>query len=289
MAQRVASGASGRMNRRFLFVAILLAALAFVLVYVKIADGGGSSSSSNVAAGDQQVVVAKVPIKERTTITADMLDVKSVPLNSVATGAFTNAADVLGKVTKFPVQANQQVLVSAVVDTARPTIGATLAGVVPTGQRGFSIPASQVSNAGGLILPGDWVDVVWLCCDTGPVLTKTVLKNIQVVAVAQEVVSSGPVGSASPAASGTATTSTNPIAATASKPDPAAGSVTVLLTPDQVQLLYLAESSGKLRLDLRGPGDTDLPATAPYRFDQLLTPDELNGLPNELKPNGYKR
>lgn len=289
MAQRVASGASGRMNRRFLFVAILLAALAFVLVYVKIADGGGSSSPSSVAAGDQQVVVAKVPIKERTTITADMLDVKSVPLNSVATGAFTNAADVLGKVTKFPVQANQQVLVSAVVDTARPTIGATLAGVVPTGQRGFSIPASQVSNAGGLILPGDWVDIVWLCCDNAPVISKTVLKNIQVVAVAQEVVSSGPVGSASPAAAGTATTSTNPIAATAAKPDPAAGSVTVLLNPDQVQLLYLAESSGKLRLDLRGPGDTDLPATAPTLLTQLLTLDELNGLPNELKPNGYKR
>jgi pilus assembly protein CpaB len=273
------------MNRRFLFVAILLAALAFVLVYVKIADTGGSSSNSSTAAGDQQVVVAKIPIKERTTITADMLDVKSVPLNSVATGAFTDPTAVLGKVTKFPVQANQQVLTSSVVDTARPTLGATLAGVVPTGQRGYSIPASQVSNAGGLILPGDWVDVVWLCCDNAPIISKTVLKNIQVVAVAQEIVSSGPVGSSTP----TGGESTNPIAASAAKPDPGAGSVTVLLNPDQVQLLNLAESSGKLRLDLRGPGDTDLPATAPTLFNQLLPIDDLNGLPNELKPEGYKR
>jgi pilus assembly protein CpaB len=279
------------MNRRFLFVAILLAALAFVLVYVKIADTGGSSSNSSTAVGDQQVVVAKVPIKERTTITADMLDVKSVPLNSVATGAFTDPTAVLGKVTKFPVQANQQVLTSSVVDTARPTLGATLAGVVPTGQRGYSIPASQVSNAGGLILPGDWVDVVWLCCDNAPIISKTVLKNIQVVAVAQEIVSSGPVGSSTPTGGTGAggTGSTNPIAASAAKPDPGAGSVTVLLNPDQVQLLNLAESSGKLRLDLRGPGDTDLPATAPTLINQLLPIDDLNGLPNELKPEGYKR
>jgi pilus assembly protein CpaB len=258
---------------------------------VKIADTGGSSSNSSTAVGDQQVVVAKVPIKERTTITADMLDVKSVPLNSVATGAFTDPTAVLGKVTKFPVQANQQVLTSSVVDTARPTLGATLAGVVPTGQRGYSIPASQVRNAGGLILPGDWVDVVCLSCDNAPIISKTVLKNIQVVAVAQEIVSSGPVGSSTPTGGTGAggTGSTNPIAASAAKPDPGAGSVTVLLNPDQVQLLNLAESSGKLRLDLRGPGDTDLPATAPTLINQLLPIDDLNGLPNELKPEGYKR
>jgi Flp pilus assembly protein CpaB len=127
--------------------------------------------------------------------------------------------------------------------------------------------------------------VVWLCCDNAPIISKTVLKNIQVVAVAQEIVSSGPVGSSTP----TGGESTNPIAASAAKPDPGAGSVTVLLNPDQVQLLNLAESSGKLRLDLRGPGDTDLPATAPTLFNQLLPIDDLNGLPNELKPEGYKR
>jgi Flp pilus assembly protein CpaB len=131
---------------------------------------------------------------------------------------------------------------------------------------------------------------VWLCCDNGSIIVKTVMKNVQVVAVAQAIVSSGPVGSSTPSAAGAGGTgTTNPIAAQDAKPDPAAGSVTVLLNPDQVQLLYLAESSGKLRLDLRGPGDTDLPATAPTLFTELLTAEELNGLPNELKPAGFNR
>ena len=42
-----------------------------------------ASSGGTARAGDQQVVVAQVPIKQRTTITADMLEVKSVPLNAV--------------------------------------------------------------------------------------------------------------------------------------------------------------------------------------------------------------
>ena len=65
--------------------------------------------------------------------------------------------------------------------------------------------------------------------------------------------------------------------------------MTVLLSPEEVQTLYLAELSGKLRYDLRGVGDTAVPATAPTIFTQILSQEELNGLPNELKPEGFKR
>ena len=97
MAQRAASGAQGRTNRRFLLVAILLAGLSAALVYAKI-SANDTTHSTTVAAGDQQVVVAKIPIKERTTITAAMLEVKSVPLNSVALGAFTGVVGAVGRV-----------------------------------------------------------------------------------------------------------------------------------------------------------------------------------------------
>ena len=193
MAQRVAGGAQGRTNRRFLLVAILLAGLSAALVYAKISANDGSSTTTKAVAGDQQVVVAKVPIKERTTITAAMLEVKSVPLNTVAVGAFTDVPTAVGKVTKFPVEVNQQLVGSAVIDTARPIADAALSYVVPTGKRAMSISASQVANAGGLILPGDWVDIIWGCCSDRPVVTKTLLRNIQVAAVAQSIVPPGPV------------------------------------------------------------------------------------------------
>jgi Flp pilus assembly protein CpaB len=280
------------MNTRFLLVAILLAGLSAALVYAKIsADSGGSGPST--ASGDQQVVVAKTVIKQRTTITRDMLEVKNVPLNTVATGAYTDVNDLVGKVTKFPLEINQQVIASAVVDTARPTLGAAISEVVPTGRRAMSIPASQVSNVGGLILPGDWVDVLWICCDSNPIVSKTLLRNVQVAAVAQAVVSSGPVVSSTPAASASPAAGAggdgNPVAADQLKADPGAPSVVLLLTPDEAQILFLADEAGTLRLDARNLGDTDLPPTAPTIYTQILTEQDIAALPNEMKPDGYKR
>ena len=259
-------------------------------------SAGDTSTSTKVAAGDQQVVVAKVPIKERTTITAAMLDVKSVPLNTIALGAFTDVPTAVGKVTKFPVEVNQQLVSAAVIDTSRPITNAALSYVVPTGKRAMSISASQVANAGGLILPGDWVDIVWGCCSDKAIVTKTLLRNIQVVAVAQTIVSSGPVTSANPTAAAGAPAaapgvSTNPVAASNAIPVPEASTVTLLLTPQEVQILFLAESNGKLRLSERGVGDQDTPDTGYVIITQpqLLPVDALRDLPDALKPDGYKR
>jgi pilus assembly protein CpaB len=296
MAQRAAGGAQGRTNRRFLLVAILLAGLSAALVYAKI-SANDTTHSTSVAVGDQQVVVAKIPIKERTTITASMLEVKSVPLNSVAVGAYTDITGAVGKVTKYPVEVNQQLVGSAVIDTSRPIANAALSLVVPTGKRAMSISASQVGNAGGLILPGDWVDNVWGCCTDRLVITKTLLRNIQVVAVAQSIVPSGPVTNtnlnATPAvgAPAVAPGSTNPVAASAAVAVPEAATVTLLLTPEESQILFLAESGGKLRLTERGVGDQDTPDTPNVLINQpqLLPLDAVSSLPDSLKPDGYKR
>lgn len=294
MAQRVVGSAQGRMNRRFLLVAVLLAGLSAALVYAKISSDSGGTSSPNISAGDSQVVVAKVPIKQRTTITPAMLEVKSVRL-PLATGAFTTVQDAVGKVTKFPIEVNQQVVASSVVDTSRPIADAALSYVVPTGRRAMSISASQVANAGGLILPGDWVDIIWGCCSDRAVVTKTLLRNVQVAAVAQSIVSSGPVtnvtANPTPGAPVAPGGSTNPVAADTTQAAPDASTVTLLLTPEEVQILFLAESNGKLRLDLRGPGDQDTPDTGVTIVTQpeLLPLEALSGLPDALKPDGYKR
>jgi pilus assembly protein CpaB len=282
------------MNRRFLLVAVLLAGLSAALVYAKISSDSGGTTSPNISAGDSQVVVAKVPIKQRTTITPAMLEVKSVRL-PLATGAFTTVQDAVGKVTKFPIEVNQQVVASSVVDTSRPIADAALSYVVPTGRRAMSISASQVANAGGLILPGDWVDIIWGCCSDRAVVTKTLLRNVQVAAVAQSIVSSGPVtnvtANPTPGAPVAPGGSTNPVAADTTKAAPDAATVTLLLTPEEVQILFLAESNGKLRLDLRGPGDQDTPDTGVTIVTQpeLLPLEALSGLPDALKPDGYKR
>lgn len=296
MAQRVAGGAAaGRLNRRFLLVAILLAGLSAALVYAKISAGGGGSGSGKAVAGDTAVVVARVPIKQRTLITGSMIEVKNVPANAVAAGALTNVEDVVNKVTKFPIEVNQQIVTTAVVDTSKPTAGDALAPVVPDGKRAFSISASQVLTAGGLLLPGDYVDVVWVCCEKGIewqgasggktfstsaiVLSRPVVQNVQVAAVAQSIVPSGPVGSAGGAGAGGGTgASGDPVAANTPKQIPDATTITLLVTPDQANILLMAEATGTLRAALRNPGDAALiPAGNEIQFvtPGLIPPDVM--------------
>lgn len=287
MAQRAASSSQGRLNRRFLLVAILLAGLSAALVYARIAATDDGSSGST-AVGDQKVVVARVAIKQRTTITADMLEVKNLSANSVTAGVFVTVEEAVGKVTKFPIEVNQQVVATSVVDTSRPVTSAAIAYVVPTGKRAVSIQASQVQTAGGLILPGDWIDMVWTCCSDQQVISKTILKNVQVAAVAQTIVSSGPVTSATP---GTAAGASDglPVAADQAAIVPDAATITLLLSPEEVQQILLAEGRGQLRATSRGIGDTTVQSSANTLLTDILPESDVALLPEELKPEGYKR
>ena len=284
MARSVAGAAPGRTNRRFLIVAILFASLSGALFYAWMASQSGDNvgGGGSVAAGSQQVVVAKTVIKQRTEITADMLEVKSIPANAVVSGGFTTLADVIGKTAKLPIEANQQVVLSSVVDTTGSTDA--LAQVVPNLRRAYAISASQVTTAGGLILPGDYVDIYWICCEGGAILAKTVVQNIQVAAIAQNIVNAGPVASSD----GTGIEG-DPVSAGQEQNDPEAVTITLLVTPEQAHLLLLAEQSGPLRAALRGVNDTAIaPDNELFTSTLKLLPLEvLQTLPRELWPDGY--
>lgn len=279
MARTIAGAAPGRTNRRFLIIALLFAVVSAVLAYTALSRGGGDGGGGSAVAGDAQVVVAKRAIQQRTVITADMLELRTVPANLVVGGAFTNVTDAVDKVTKFPLEANQQIGVTTVVDTQNPTGDATLAQVVPTGRRAVSISSSQVISAGGLILPGDYVDVVWVCCDDVAALAKTVLQNVQVAAVAQNLVDAGP-------AAGT----DNPSPAGDAEGDAEASTVTLLLTPEEAHLVRIAEVSGPLSVTLRGPGDGNVAAPEnDYTLAIDLLPVAIvQQLPEAFWPDGYK-
>ena len=285
MARTAAGSLPGRTNRKFLIVALLFGALTAVLFYALTANRSSSTKATTTSATQGPVVVARVPISQRTAITADMLEVKNLPIDARVAGAYSSVNDVVGKVTKFPIDVNQQVVANAIVDTTRPVVGAALDDVIPAGRRAMSIQASQLSNAGGLILPGDYVDIVWICCQDKTVVAKTLLSNIQVAAIDQTLISSGPVDintSSTPAAGNNA-----PIAADQAKPEPGASTMTLLLTPTQAQQLFLAETTGKLRAVLRNVGDQDMPNTPPSTFMDIAPTDLLKALPDALKPAGF--
>jgi Flp pilus assembly protein CpaB len=78
------------------------------------------------------------------------------------------------------------------------------------------------------------------------------------------------------------------VSASTSKPIPDAQTVTLLLTPQQTELLFLAEQNGTLRADLRGVSDQAVTDPGVVKLFDVLPPTDLAGIPDSLKPNGYK-
>jgi pilus assembly protein CpaB len=295
MARSVTSMAAGRNNRRYVVLAVVLALLSAVLVYATLSRAG---DDGGLGSGDvQTVVVAKEAIPARTEITSSMVELRQVPINARGDQALVSTDDVVGKATRYPVAANEQILASKIVSPELPTEGKALSFVVPEGKRAISISISQVVSAGGLILPGDYVDILGVfnvevsaappSSPGQPVYSfsmiggeketlesfyvSTILQNVEVLAVAQTIVDVVPVVGEENGE--TVSAESQRARNTEEEPLPDATTITLLVTPEQAELLFLAESNGTLRAVVRGFGDSEQMDVRPVTELELLPPD----------------
>jgi pilus assembly protein CpaB len=171
--------------------------------------------------------------------------------------------------TRYPLAENEQVTSLKIGVTKEDAKDQGLSFVLPSGMRAFSITVSEESSVGGLILPGDLVDIIAIFqADlVGVDKAVTLLQNIEVLAVAQEAQEPIPpvqaTQTATPVPSGTLGERPSDV-----KPNPSARTVTLAVTQDQAQLLALVQAQGDLALSLRAYGDR-----AP------VSPTETNLLP----------
>src|SRR3990172_4456916 len=153
----------GGSNRALLLVALVLGVVSAVLVGVFLSQAGGDGGGT-VSGVTKPAVVASQDIPANTRITADMVTVKNLPEDAVLASVLTDAAEAVGKVTQVPLAAGEQVLPAKVRGTAvaLAQFGDTppLAFLVPEGKRAFAIRLSDVASVGGLLRPGDFVDII---------------------------------------------------------------------------------------------------------------------------------
>jgi len=208
------------------------------------------------------VVVAKQDIPARVAVTSNMVEVKQIPASARHPQAITDPKDVVGKIAKQPITAGEQ-LITPKFASERAEAG--LAYVIPPNKRAVSVAVSEVIGSGGLILPGDSVDIIGIfdAKTMGKDMAAYILQNVEVLAVAQtiqgeSVPQDNPVQAAAKAApnplgGATAQSTAQPTPAPKDEPkaQPQAKSVTVAVTPEEAQRLVLAEAQGKLRLVLR--------------------------------------
>ena len=267
-----------RGNRGLLILALITGLVAAIVVFVALNQGGGGSDNAKPGSAvttTSAVVVAKSDIAAGTEITAGMVEVIEAPNSLLVRDAFTSTQLVVGEAARYPIAAGEQVTRARV---GANTEGDGLAFVVPAGMRAIAVKVDEITGVGGLILPGDRADVIAVISDQAgadnPDRVVTVLQDVEVLAVAQsaqEPVPAADEEAAAQAETDGASTTSGQLPEDA-EPQPSARTLTLALTPEQVQLLALVQEKGRVYLSLRRFGDNAQPQLPVIDLSSILGP-----------------
>ncbi|HET9884927.1 MAG TPA: Flp pilus assembly protein CpaB [Candidatus Binatia bacterium] len=199
----------------------------------------------------QDVVIAAKDIPAGSTIAESMLKDGTVraikwPKASVPAGAFGTPKEVIGKVNRVKIIANEPILESRLSGE-----GAGLTVRLEPGKRAMAVRVDEIIGVSGFIVPDDRVDVIVTTTPPGVSdnkdarLSKIVLQNKRVLSVAQSTEQKD------------------------GKPQ-VARSITLEVSPEEAEKLSLAYQEGPIVLALRGLGDEAEPKTIGSNKNDLL-------------------
>jgi Flp pilus assembly protein CpaB len=307
---------SGRRGPR-LALAIALGAAAAAGVYLYVGNIQQTAAQSARQAAQQQaaaaasasrsrVVVAKITLPALTVLTTDNVELREVAPDAVQPNVATAMPDVQGKALTVPVAAGQQILAPFLGNPDQPDIK-KLADLVPAGKRAMSVTFTELNTAGGLVTPGDYVDVIGVFNRNtlGKDQSILLLQDVLVLAVAQTTsVDQLPRQGAS--ASGAQAQAALPPPARAGsntvplpQPTPAGvpfapaqtRTVTLAVDPEAAERLALAEDYGHLRYIVRPGSERTQSSVIPADLSTLASPLQVAAgqiIATEISPTNAK-
>jgi pilus assembly protein CpaB len=234
------------MNRRLLTILLVAFAIAGVcafLVYrivsVRMNAAKPMSTANVVAAAKDIPLGAVLQASDLTTMTIAGVTPK---------GAILKPEIAIGRGAISTIYQGEPVLESQLAGLGS---GGGLAPTIPTGMRASAVRVDEVVGVAGFVIPGMRVDVLVSGNPPGAaaedgVITKTILQNIQVLSAGTD------------------------IQRDASGKPQQVQVVTLLVTPEQAQMLSLASNSLKVQLVLRNPLDTKVDAVPENNMRSLL-------------------
>ena len=190
--------------------------------------------ADSLRALNQNVVVAARDIPPGTILNDEALKkglIKTTPWpkSSIPTGAFSSPQQIVGKVNRVKILANEPILESRLAGE-----GAGLTVRLEAGKRALALRVDEIVGVSGFIVPDDRVDIILTTTPQGGAqdakISKIVLQNKRVLSVAQSTEQKD------------------------GKPQ-LARSITLEVTPEEAEKLSLATSEGQIVLALRGLGD----------------------------------
>ena len=234
------------MRRRFLLILICASVIGFlasVLVYRVVSQVARARSDQS-----EQIVVAAAALGLADTVTSQHIKLVNWPKASVPPGALRTAAEAEGRVVRSSIVAGEP-LIEGKLASQLTGKGGIMPMLIPEGQRGVTIRLDDATRESGFVMPNSRVDVL-VSMPKAPgsneKIAKVILQDVTVLAAGQivEMKDNKPV---------TNTT------------------VTLALTPHQVERLAVAQSDGRLMLVQRNLRDTQFVRTPGATPSSLLS------------------
>lgn len=207
--------------------------------------------SAEAANNGQQlvtIVTTSRDIKRGDVLQAQDFKLVNWPRDALPVDAFTEIAPLLPPADGKPRRATRPMVMGEVVLASKVSdFGekVTIVQSLAPGARAMAIKVDAVTAVGGLVTPGDFVDILLTREDGGSLVTDTILRKIKVIAVDQ---------------SSDELNETPDVAAT----------VTVEVQPEDGQILALAQRAGTMSLALRTADSPDDGPVERLRLSDLI-------------------
>jgi pilus assembly protein CpaB len=235
------------MDRRFLTVlgASLVFALVVSSIFYQMSSSGAGPAAPSERTDVVDVVVAAKPIGVGVNIKPDDVKVVKLPNSAFPKGGFSKVEEVIDRPVVNNILMDEPVLGGRLAPRGS---GFGLAPVIPVGMRAVSVRVNDVVGVAGFVLPGMHVDV--LITGRPPdggenTMTTTVLQDITVLSAGQNL-----------QADSAGQAINTPV-------------VTLLVTPEQAEVLTLAGNETKIQLVLRNGADKDVAKTGGRKLAEL--------------------
>jgi pilus assembly protein CpaB len=274
-------------QRIILIMGIVLAVVVVFLIkfYLdqqrRVVEDEAARKVARIQENQTTVLVAKQDVPKGAPLSPDLFEPKIVPKEYVVPQAVTSADRVSGMVTVAPIAKGEQIALTKLIFPRETQTGGGggggLAEVTPVGKRAITINVDNMASVGGMIRPGDYVDILALIPvpsvspagkEISQLATVPMFQNVLVLAVGQQI--STPVAPVSSEEPSGRYSQQQPRPQAPAQQLQASSLVTLALIPQEANLAAFVQEQGKFRLILRSPIDSQLQPIKPISWDALF-------------------
>jgi pilus assembly protein CpaB len=244
-----------KLENKLIFLAIICGLAAGVLTFMSLSM---KEKSIETAMDPVQVVVADRIIPQWTRLDETLVKYGTIPKKYFTKAYITDMKQIEGKITMVPFGAEEPVLNNKLSES-----GNELNTAIPGGLRAMTVSVDEESGIGYMAKPGDYVDIL-LTFERADgkaayTMTATILQSVRVIAVGSDY--------------------------SVLSRNRSYTSMTLALTPEEVEILTFAKNKGRLNFSLRAIGDRVKEKLKKSDFEDLISQINKNEKGDEVTGN----